>query len=765
MTRLQSLAAFSLLIMATLSCSSDREQDTVLMASQQVGSAIELPLDSLPGLPVDIDQPLRESSVGLNIVVFGENFFAADFDVANGGIVQLTAPENGVQWAIFRFTGLSEDAVISSITATLDTFNGQHLYSMVSDYGNGRWRISDTEAEPGGQVLQLYSGPAAGLLSGDGSLYVGLLVYAGSSTVINNLILLGNGSLQAPQNLTATYAESSEQVEISWDPVPGATGYRLEFKLASSPENAYAELANLPGDNNTLFMHTAALPLGFPCVYGVEYEYRARSWTNSETSEEASNSAVGLRQLPPVTDFYVSNRAYGDRISIDGFYFAEASAVQLYRDDQLLISQIGNVDSFSFTDIPGDTVPHVYTVFAEIAEGLSFPGPGKTGCQADWDHERIALGEPTDNTYADFAVIGGVPAIVYWQEQTETIHYAYADAAQPTAWTDIGLPGTVKVNARMSLLENNGAPWILFSHGTLSELDPHGVLLVYSSSPEPTVPADFNNGYEIYGGICDGFSVQLRQVNGGLGALYMDLQLNDTENLQYAWSALPVPGQDDWQFTAAGPQIDDSLFEFDLEELDGRPCVMYQTDSDLYFNLANEADPMDAGQWAGHAVLTGAGTGLGGASGVDLVVHDGQPHVACTWGQLENDGGVFYLLPTLPQIPQAQLDWNGGVVTTFNDREPDNISMVFLDGNPWITWSDNIESEAWLVTPINHQIGYLNGFWHQALVPGEAGFDRARREACVLAIDGGIGVFYSSRNNDLVPDKLETIYAWWLPKP
>lgn len=765
MTRLISLAILLLLALAALSCSSDGEPGAAVLSTQLADSELVLPLAGLPDLPDAAAMPLRESSAGLNIVVFGENFFAADFDVANGGIVQLTAPEDGIQWAIFRFTGLSDDAVISSITATLDTFNGQHLYSMVSDYGNGRWRISDTQAGPGGQVLQLYSGPVTGLLSPDGSLYVGLLVHDGASTMIDNLILLGNGSLQAPRNLTATYAESSEQVEISWDPVPGATGYDLEFKLASSPENAYAVLANLPGDNNTQFMHTASLPLGLPCVYGVEYEYRARSWTNSETSENASNSAIGLRQLPPVTDFYVSNRAYDDKIKIDGFYFSEASAVQLYRDDLFIIAQIGNVDSFSFTDIPGDTLPHVYTVFAEIPEGLSLPGPGKTGCQVSWNHDQIALGDSTDETYADFAVVNGVPAIAYWQEQTETIHYAYADAAQPTSWTDVTLSENYKVNARLSLLDNNGAPWILFSHGTFNDLDPHGVQLVYSSTATPTSPNDFSNGYELYDGKCEGFSVKLRIVNGGLAALYADSDLGNSDQLQYAWSGLPAPEVEDWQMLPAGALPDESIYEFDMEELDGRPCVMFQTGKGLYFNLADSAAPANAGDWAGHAIFSNLSPSLGGASGVDLVVQDNLPYVACTWGQLELDGVVYYLLPDQPQIPVDELGWNGGVISSFNDREPDNISMVFLDGKPWITWSDQIESEAWLATPINHQIGYLNGFWHQVLVPGEAGFDRARREAGVLAVDGGIGVFYSSRNTDLVPDKLETIYAWWLPKP
>ena len=91
--------------------------------------------------------------------------------------------------------------------------------------------------------------------------------------------------------------------------------------------------------------------------------------------------------------------------------------------------------------------------------------------------------------------------------------------------------------------------------------------------------------------------------------------------------------------------------------------------------------------------------------------------------------------------------------------------MDFIGDIPYISWSDDLNANAWLASAIYPVPGYLNGFWNVMQLPGPAGFDRCRMEVNTLDVDGNLGVFWSSQNLDYEPDRLETVYSFWQPKP
>ncbi|MCB1186000.1 hypothetical protein KDL29_02440 [bacterium] len=763
MARIRLLLILPAICCLLSACSGSRSEHAAGTQAQIL--APQHPGVPLPQFPVEVPDAPRSPSVGLNLSVDGGNFHASSEAKNMDSFVTLTAPAQEVRWAYWQFGGLAADLQVTSLTANLSHFSGGPLYVLLADFANGSWQVTELPLEAGGQVVELFAGTADGYISPAGNLYIGVLVYDGRSTVVENLTLIGNGALQPPSNLNATDAEFADRVEISWEQAAGATGYRLYYKLAGEDDSAYGLLADLSGEESTFFEHRADNPPAKPCVYGQQYVYRVQSTATLEQSEQFSNADEGTRQLPAVADFYVSDRAFGDHVHIAGVYFKEASEVDLYRDlVKIATIPIASFE-FSYDDDPGDFSAHEYNVLAIGAEGPSASRLPVNGCKADWDYLSVALHPLTGETRASAAVINGVPAIAYWLEQPQKLHYAYADAAQPTAWTDVELANTYKVDARMSLVGVNGKPWIAFSYESRNGLGTdRKIQIVSSTATEPTSFTDFANEYSIYVDDSDADAVVMKQVNGGLGLVFA----NDDYpggSVVYAYSSLAEPAQGDWSYSIAGTLPADPVWDFDIAEFNGNPAVVMQTNTELHLSLAHSPAPSVPADWDSHRVIDISSSSYGNSAGVDMHERNGLPAIACAWGNLEGVGAVAYLLSGTGSMPAVNTDWTGGIVVNLNDQEPKNLSMEFIGDIPYISWSDDLNANAWLASAINPVPGYLNGFWNVMQLPGPAGFDRCRMEVNTLNAGGNLGVFWSSQNLDYDPDRLETVYSFWQPKP
>ncbi|MEZ5337738.1 MAG: hypothetical protein R3F46_05690 [bacterium] len=760
MSGLRLLPAALLLTLWLASCAGNAAQGSGRTRPAEPGT--NLPAAQLPGFPGDGMGSLRESSAGLNVSLAGGSWEDSTEERNMDSFVTMTAPAQETRWSYWRFTGLAQDAQISSLSAFLSHFSGGPIYSLLADFDNQRWVVTELDLEAGSQVVELHSGSAAGLVSPAGNLYVGLLVFDGRSTVVDSLTMLGNTELLPPAACTASDAEFDDKVLISWDPVPAATGYRIYYKLAGEPDSAYGLLTEIPDGAVTQFEHSLTDPPARPCVYAQHYVYRLQSTATGEESVEFSPADEGHRQLPAVDDFYVSDRVHEDHVRVIGFYFGNADQVNVLRDGV----QIGTLaildNTFLLQDDPGDTASHDYRIYAVGAEGLSEDGPVKSGCRVEWDWLSVALHDLTADTHAMATVVAGRPAIIYWQLQLQRVHYAYADSTQPTNWTDITLPEDVVVDSRMALLEVNGRPWLLYSRTKLdSVLDP-ALVIMRSNVGLPTSATDFS-GYELYGAQCDADAVLLREVKGGLAALFSDEDRAEGK-LVYAYSDKLEPEQADWQFASVGDPLQ-PVWDYGMADFDGRAGILLQSNKELYWRLAADAAPQDAGDWAGHQVLDLTGQIFGNAAGVDLHERNGQPAAAVAWGNLESPGAVIYILGNSEQLPAAEQDWTGGTVTLLNDQEPRNISMAYIDEIPFICWSDDNHPNAWLGSGVNPVPGYLNGLWEGTSLPGPAGADRARQTVSLIVTEDGLGAFWSTQNPAFEPDRLQTVYSWWKPKP
>ncbi|MCB1219490.1 MAG: hypothetical protein H7A35_02405 [Planctomycetales bacterium] len=764
MARIRLLLLLPALCCLLSACSGSRSEHaagTQLLAA----SAQQQPGIPLPQFPVELPDAPRSSSVGLNLTVDGGLWHASTEAKDMQSFVTLTAPAQEVRWAYWRFPGLAADLQVASLTANLSHFSGGPMYVLIADFASGSWHVKEMPLEAGGQVVELFGGAAADYFSPAGNLYIGVLVYDGRSTVVENLTLIGNGALLPPANLDATDAKFADRVEISWDQASGATGYRLYYKLAGEDDSAYGLLADLSGADSTYFEHRADNPPAKPCVYAQHYVYRVQSTANLEQSVQYSNADEGARQLPAVAEFYASERAFGDHVHIAGVYFKEATEVDLYRDSVKIATVPIASFEFSYDDDPGDFAAHEYNVLAIGAEGPSAPRQPVNGCLADWDYLSVALHPFTGETRASAAVINGVPAIAYWLEQPQRLHYAYADAAQPSGWTDVELANTYKVDARMSLVEVNGKPWIAFSFESRSGIGTdRKVFVVSSTKAQPTTFTDFSNEYYVYIDDCDADAVVMKQINGGLGLVFA----NDDYpggSVVYAYSSVAEPAQDDWSYSIAGTLPADPVWDFDIADFNGVPGVVMQTNTELHLSLAHSPSPSVPADWDSHRVLDISSSSYGNSAGVDMHERNGLPAIACAWGNLEGVGAVAYLLSGTGSMPAVNTDWTGGIVVNLNDQEPKNLSMDFIGDIPYISWSDDLNANAWLASAIYPVPGYLNGFWNVMQLPGPAGFDRCRMEVNTLDVDGNLGVFWSSQNLDYEPDRLETVYSFWQPKP
>jgi len=105
----------------------------------------------------------------------------------------------------------------------------------------------------------------------------------------------------APANLVAT-AVSQTRIDLSWGDVAGEAGFKIERKLASASDTAWAQVGTT-APNAVIYQDSTGL------VASTAYSYRVRAWTTGGNSGY-SNTASAVTAAQPVEASYILADAY-----------------------------------------------------------------------------------------------------------------------------------------------------------------------------------------------------------------------------------------------------------------------------------------------------------------------------------------------------------------------------------------------------------------------------------------------------------------------
>ena len=302
------------------------------------------------------------------------------------------------------------------------------------------------------------------------------------------------------------------------------------------------------------------------------------------------------------------------------------------------------------TDNRGDsderTMPHIVGMGAEH-EG--------------WEHYPIfAEGSDAWSIYVDNAVIGGVPALVVWDDENRDLRYLYSTVGNPDAtedWSIENLDVSGDATTIFSLKEINGKAVVSYSL--------QGTGLYYSRRD--------GGGWSkhlVKSGTDEGVASSIALVNGKPAICYT----NNVGVLRYARASQLEPTAAAHWTDMPVADFDDSRYAIDLIDVSGVPHAAVNNAIDsvyMCYALADGVDPTLAGDWSWHVVDTDFNTGSEGS----LALVDGKPAIAYT---MYGGNSEFRFAQASVTSPDATEDWTVHVVST-DSGQP---FLEIIDGVP-----------------------------------------------------------------------------------
>jgi Phosphodiester glycosidase len=160
-----------------------------------------------------------------------------------------------------------------------------------------------------------------------------------------------------PANVAASDGAYCGVVQVSWSPSNGATGYNVS-RDGSFVANVGAPPYNdVPGDAAT---HSYAVTGTYNC---------------GQSAAGAAAIGYAVQVPPPPAGVSASAGTYCGVVRVSWTSSSGAASYNLYRDGAL----VRNVAASPYTDTPGDTANHLYTVAAGNACGTSVASAPTTG--------------------------------------------------------------------------------------------------------------------------------------------------------------------------------------------------------------------------------------------------------------------------------------------------------------------------------------------------------------------------------------------------
>ncbi|MCC7479467.1 hypothetical protein IT575_13565 [bacterium] len=407
-----------------------------------------------------------------------------------------------------------------------------------------------------------------------------------------------------------------DRVSLSWEAVPGADSYELEYRGndGGSPA-AFTSLISL--GQQLSYDHLPGSPPGKGCDSHFAYRYRIRASGLGLTSP-AWREAVGSRRLDtPI--LLPSQGTDPDGVLLNWEAVPGASGYRIYHSANAdLLADVP--DNEPYLHAVSDFELHDYIMVAYCNSNNSVYSGWTNGYRQGWQSHIPGFGIGSASSMVITA--SGQPLVA--AREGEELRLYLADSAAPNSsddWTSYGWYGPLNLSPALAML--NGKP-VMFNGYLLG-----GVSTIWFERSSQAVPdsADDWIGYLIAG--IDG------EISGALSPLVIGLrpmaalQANDSLHLYCATVDEPLDTALWTSYTLDAELGIAGNSRPALFDLSGRPALVYESAAKVYYGRSAVAAPELGTDWSFHEVFdTSSFDAFGALSGFDAIDAGGYPAFA-----------------------------------------------------------------------------------------------------------------------------------------
>lgn len=551
-----------------------------------------------------------------------------------GDSLNLDAAASSFEYGLYRFN-------LGDTPTELDvTLGSGEVWVCLADFAAVHWEVLGPFSNP----LDIALGNVK-YVNGLGDTWVGLVVQAGASAVVDELALSADSGLnQPPTAEVAASPDGPAPLEVTFDaggssdPDGSIVLYEWDFTDNGSFDAS---------DSADSIQHTYSNPGSFTC--------RLRVTDNDGATDEATvqvNVAVPAN-LPPVADIQASP--------------SEADPPEFINFDAGgSTDQDGSIILYEW-DLDGDGVFDSATGGVATNGGVyNSPGAIEVGVRVTDNDGASAVAtvqvilhgwvlvtaDPAPDTgmMPSLLVLNGKPAIAHYDYGNQELKFSLSSTAlgaNPLDWQSVTVDNTANgVGQDPSLANIGGNPAIAYSDNSVGRQK-----YAYSATPDGLSPTDWTlvvlNGPAINGGM----HPSLAEVAGHPAVAYYD-NLNG-QNLLYRRASSPT-GADaaDWLGSVPVDFAGDTGEYPSLRVVAGNPAIAYQSEvmTTRHIKYARSSTPTGESMLDWEAITVNATDFMGWNNEMKIV--NGRP--AITWWGTAAD--VYYAHSTTPDGLDP-LDW------------------------------------------------------------------------------------------------------------
>ncbi len=228
-----------------------------------------------------------------------------------------------------------------------------------------------------------------------------------------------------------------DHIELSWDPVEGASGYKIDYlALGGANPTEWTALADLSGGSQTSFSHSYDNPPDKSSSQNQEYSYRIVAFDYEGNIGPSGYQPIGYRQMKPTHIVSASKGVFDDRVQVSWEKVNAATGYRIYRDqvdEQHILAELGNVLSYEDTTA-ADYKLHSYWVAGKIAGDTGAVNVDYGFCAREWKGYNTGIWEFVGSSY--FATLdahseNGVPAVLAKTGYPDKLFYCYGRTPLP----------------------------------------------------------------------------------------------------------------------------------------------------------------------------------------------------------------------------------------------------------------------------------------------------------------------------------------------
>lgn len=513
-----------------------------------------------------------------------------------------------------------------------------------------------------------------------------------------------------------------DRIEVTWEPSPGVDKYLVNDW--SGMHHEPCTIAEIYGDENTTFIHTADYPQDYGCEYGREYEYEIIALVDDYYGWGFEPAAMdtGFRIMNPPTDLAATDGSFRDYIELTWTKPHGGYAYIIYRDGRGPENRVTTVSGAeTWKDYVVDYEEHVYWLKAlspgadsefSVPDG-GYRNPWRThvveqdqwawNCsmaildgkpvicydwkaisedglrfaraltpapvdQSDWDTHTVDVEDAGSHIRSpSLCIVDNMPAIAYGLGSGNELRYARALTAEPASSDDWQIQTVATedyAGDSCALASLDGMPMIAYESGFLMEYE---LRFAMATTATPSSSSDWTIHLVEQADITP--NISLINYNGVPVIARGDKDLR----IYQANTAYPASSADWHCYNAVGSAY---IWDLSLAEIDGKLAVAFCDDWNLKYARALNTTPVSAEDWDVHAVSEPLENYDGYGS---MVEFNGVP--AIVWPKNDPEGhGIRSLVSAIASTPTPEglSDWQIRMVQHPELSEWDYVEYVSL---------------------------------------------------------------------------------------